>query len=103
MLPFAHLLLPYTSFLHGHRRRFSVGDLLGQTNIGDHGRIPHDPDMGSDDGRLNGRRSGWQIEIVLVKIQSVDKIPHRLGFKARQARATDFLVGIPIATGDRNE
>lgn len=107
MLPFAMLPMPDPRFLHGHRDRFSIGQLLRQPDVGDDADITDDANMGADDGRLNRiggcMITGSQIEVVLVKIQSIDQVPNSLGFKARQAGTTKFFVGVPISPRDAQQ
>lgn len=103
MLPLATLLVPHTRLLHRNCRWFSICDFLCQANIGDHGYIPHDANVRGDDGRLDRCRAAREVEVILVEIEPIDQISHRLGFKARQAVAAELFVSVPIPTGDRDQ
>lgn len=73
VFPFAVLTMPNSGLFHGGSRRFAVDDFLRQTNIRNDTNISNNADMWPDHGGLNRRTApAWQIEVVLMKIQSID-------------------------------
>ena len=103
VLPLATLFVPNSGLFHRNGRRFAISDLLCQANIGDHRDVAHDANVRGDNGRLDGIRTAWEIKIVLMKIQSIDQIPHRLGLKTCQTRAAKVFVSIPVPPGNGDQ
>jgi hypothetical protein len=93
--------LPDPGFLNALVRGCSfAGDSLIETDATNDGHITHDPYMRTAHRSIVLALNAAQFEVKLVKSQPLDQMPTGLGFKTRQARIAEVLVGFPVGTGD---
>jgi len=68
--------------------------------------VSHDPDIADDSdfwrrhGRLLPLASIGQVKVEAVESEAIDDVPACFGFKSREVRGTEFLVGRPITVCD---